>query len=67
LSKKEQEEIKVSRIQLIFRGADVLEKREIALKKLEIINSEKEKLVAALSQEGLNFLIFVSPQTTFYP
>jgi hypothetical protein len=53
LSKKEKEELYLNKIQLIFMGADVLKEREIALKKLDIIKNEKEKLGAALSQEGL--------------
>ena len=54
LSTKEKEDLKVSRINLIFMGADVLKEMEIAKRRMEILKREKEKLGAALSQEGLN-------------
>jgi hypothetical protein len=57
VSWKDKQEVKMNRIKFISIGSGVIKDIESARLKLEVIAQQKEKLKAALTQEGLQGIL----------
>ena len=52
ISRKDREQMRMDRIQLIFLGAGVIKEIETAKRRLDVINSQLDRLGSSLNQDG---------------